>query len=54
MVDVVDPWARSMTTFGSPNPGSTYHQSLAELLTGLAGRAGNPVVIAQLKEGPSR
>jgi hypothetical protein len=53
MVDVVDPWARGMTTFSSPNPGSTYHQSLAELLSGIAGGTGNPVVIAQLKEGPT-
>ena len=49
MLDIVDPWAPRMTTFGSPNPGSTYHQSLVEFLAGIAGGAGNPVVIAQLK-----
>jgi hypothetical protein len=54
MVDVVDPWARGMTTYGSPNPGSSYHQSLADLLAGVAGGAGKPLVIAQLKEGPAR
>jgi hypothetical protein len=53
LVDVVDPWAQGMTTFGSPNPGSRYSTSYADLVRAVAGTAGQ-IVLAHLKEGSMR
>ena len=53
LVDVVDPWARGMTTFDVPNPGSRYSVPLAELAAALGGDGG-ALVLARLQEGMLR
>lgn len=51
IVDVVDPWAVGMTTYGVPNPGSTYSVPYATLLDRLGAGPEHHLVVAHLRKG---
>ena len=53
IVDVVDPWAVGMTTYGVPNPGSTYSVPYATLLDRLGAGPEHHLVVAHLRKGSS-
>lgn len=53
IVDVVDPWAPGMTTYGVPNPGSTYSVPYAALLDRLGAGPEHHLVVAHLRKGSS-
>lgn len=51
LVDIVDPWARGMTAYAAPNPGSRYSMPYADVVCTLAG---GQILLAHLKEGSQR
>jgi len=53
VIDVVDPWAVGMTTYGAPNPGSTYSVPYATLLDRLGAGPEHHLVVAHLRKGSS-
>jgi hypothetical protein len=52
-VDVVDPWAVGMTTYASPNPGSTYTVPYADLVAALGVGPEHHLLFAHLRKGTS-
>jgi hypothetical protein len=53
IVDVVDPWAKGMTTYSSPNPGSQYSVPYSTLLEAMGSGPEHEIVIAHLRKGSS-